>query len=108
MPGDRIATSPPSLPVSKTPKRRPSPAPKQWNPGAALRGRADGGEAGRRDPDAPPVAPGAEAPKAPPPPRPEIERVLDDGAEPGGLDRERIVALIARGRAGPVTAAALA
>src|SRR5205823_4026952 len=42
------------------------------------------------------VAPGVEDAKAPPFARSEIERVLDDGAEPGGLDRKRIVALIAR------------
>ena len=38
------------------------------------------------------------------PPRagPEIERVLDHGAEPGGLDRKRIVSLIARRISGAV------
>src|SRR5579864_8452305 len=73
-------------------------ADKQLEPGAAILGRAERDDAGREDRDVAAVASVIEDAKAPPVSGTEIERVLDDGAEPGGLDRERIVALIARGR----------
>src|SRR5204862_1724366 len=78
-------------------------ADEQLKPGAAIFGRADRDRVGAEDRDVAAVAAAVEDAKAPPLARPEIERVLDGRAEPGGLDRKGLVALVARRRRGALT-----